>query len=214
VYHFGDRREAKMSDKTGITVDSKQIKPMQRFSDSPFSLFGAFLWGLFEGTIFFLVPDVLTTLMGLFRFRKAMLAMVISVAGSLVSAIVMYLLVVRLGQSTMIHFIGNIPFVSDRMISSVSEQLSNSGAVALVQAPWQGFPYKIYSVIAAGQGLPIWSYLLWTIPSRLERLLPTTILAGILGVVFHGSIRKRTIIWWGIYLTIWILIYAFYWTRG
>lgn len=158
------------------------------------------------------MPDVLTTLVGLFRLRSGLVTMVVSIIGSLISAAIMFLLVTSLGESTMVHFVESVPEISEEMVIDVSDQLSESGLSALVVAPLEGTPYKVYSVEAAVQDMSLGPFLLWSIPSRLERLLPTTLFAGLLGVVFRNSVQKHTWIWLGIYATIWVGMYAFYWS--
>ena len=184
---------------------------MRSFSSSRYSYVGGFLWGLFEGIFFFIIPDVLTTLAGLFRLRSGLIVMAASIVGSLLSAVVMYLLVASLGESSMRNFIDSVPFISSQMISDVSGQLAESVPAALLRAPVQGYPYKIYSVEAAIQGVYLWLYLLWSVLARLERLLPTTLYAGLLGIIFRKSVQRYTRISLGIYATIWVAMYAFYW---
>ena len=187
---------------------------MRSFSSSRYSYVGGFLWGLCEGTFFFVVPDVLTTLAGLFRLRSGLIIMAASIVGSLLSAVVVYLLVASLGESTTVNFIDSIPFISSPMISDVSGQMAKSVPVALLRAPLQGYPYKIYSVEAAIQGVSLWPYLLWSVLARLGRLLPTTLYAGLLGIIFRKSVQRHTLISLGIYATIWVAIYAFYWSTN
>jgi uncharacterized membrane protein YdjX (TVP38/TMEM64 family) len=137
--------------------------------------------------------------------------MAISIVGSLLSAVVMYLLVASLGESSMRNFIDSVPFISSQMISDVSQQMTESVPIALIRAPLQGYPYKIYSMEAAIQGISLWPYLLWSVLARLERLLPTTLYAGLLGIIFRKSVQRHTRISLGIYVTIWVAMYAFYW---
>jgi membrane protein YqaA with SNARE-associated domain len=187
---------------------------MRSFSSSRYAYIGGFLWGLFEGTFFFIVPDVLTTLTGMFRLRSGLIVMAASIVGSFLGAVVMYLLVASLGDSTMVNFIDSVPEVSGQMISDVSRQLAESGPAALLNAPLQGYPYKIYSVEAAIQSISLWQFLLWSVPSRLGRLLPTTLWIGLLGIIFRKSVQRHTWIALGIYVTIWVSIYAFYWSTN
>lgn len=185
---------------------------MRSFSSSRYSYVGGFLWGLCEGIFFFIVPDVLTTLVGLFRLRSGLIVMTASIVGSLLSAVVIYLLVASLGESTTVDFIDSVPFISSPMISDVSGQMTKSVPTALLRAPLQGYPYKIYSVEAAIQGVSLWPYLLWSVLARLERLLPTTLYAGLLGIIFRKSVQRHTRISLGIFATIWVAMYAFYWS--
>lgn len=200
-----------MSDSAIRPAHPSLAERMRSFSSSWYALVGGFLWGLFEGTFFFIVPDVFITLVGLFRLRSGLAAMAASIVGSLLSAAVIYLLVASLGGLTVVHLVESVPEISEEMVIDVSEQLSEFGLSALLVAPLRGTPYKVYSVQAAVQDMPLGPFLLWSIPSRLERLLPTILFAGLLGVVFRNSVQRHTWIWLGIHFSIWVAIYAFYW---
>jgi membrane protein YqaA with SNARE-associated domain len=56
-----------------------------------FYIVGAFVWSLFEATIFFVVPDVWLSYCGLRGFRVMVLSVLASVLGSAAGAVVLSL---------------------------------------------------------------------------------------------------------------------------
>ena len=180
-----------------------------RFGKTKTALVIAFLWGLAEGLVFFVVPDVYVGFVAIFSASAGLSALVFSVIGSLVSAVVVFLVTPLLGKN-LNHLLLHIPGISEKMIQGVVHALQTNGFLSLINAPLSGVPYKIYSVNAALQHFPLFQYLLWSIPSRLERILPVTIVALILGRLFKKNILAFTTIWIVGYALLWVIIYIFY----
>ena len=169
----------------------------------------AFLWGLFEGLFFFIIPDIYLSFIALFSFRGGIVCLGFTLLGSLVSATIIFSLSPFVGD--FFHkILLIIPGVSDSMINTVSIGLQNHGVRSLVEGPLSGIPYKIYSVEAAIQHLPFFQYILWSIPARLERMLPVTILTFILGYFFRKNIEKNVKFWVAGFIILWIFIYIKY----
>src|SRR5436190_634460 len=53
-------------------------------------IFAAVAWGFAEATLFFIVPDVLITLIALFSFKKSALAMLLATLGAVVGGALMF----------------------------------------------------------------------------------------------------------------------------
>lgn len=179
------------------------------FSKTKLNWLIAFIWGLAEGLFFFIVPDVYIAFVSLFNPRGGIFAALSSVAGSLISAVIVFSLFSTLGESLSAVLL-KIPGISPAMISHVSLDLSNKGLVSLIDAPLNGIPYKVYSVNAALENFSLNYYLLWSIPSRLERILPVTLVAAVLGTLFKRSLCKRTKFWLVGYTLFWLTIYTLY----
>ena len=84
---------------------------------------------------------------------------------------------------------------------------------ALVTGLLQGIPYKIYAVQAGGQGLSLIPFLLFTIPARLERILPVVLVGAAVGVAFRKIIRRYAGLVVAGYVALWVCIYALYTVR-
>jgi hypothetical protein len=110
-------------------------------------------------------------------------------------------------------FLTRIPLINVEMVADIANKMQNDGLLTMVNGPLRGVPYKIYAVQAGGQSLPYLSFLLMSILARLERLLPVTLLAGILGKWFRGFFEKRTALVIVAYILIWGIIYFLYYLR-
>ena len=172
----------------------------------------AFLWGLAEATVFFLVPDIYLGFAGLFNWRKGLLATAFVVAGSVLGGAIMYALAAH-NAVEMNKFLTALPLINTDMVNSVKEQVQTNGVGALLTGPLQGIPYKVYAVQAGEQGIPLLSFLLATIPARLERVLPVVLAGAITGVAFRKYIQHHTSLVLGAYVALWGCIYTLYYFR-
>ena len=191
---------------------STLYRRISAYSASRQTLAIAFLWGLAEATVFFLVPDVLLGFVALFNWRRGLLSTVWVVAGAMVGGAIMYALAVN-NVVAMNQLLTSIPLVNANMVNLVREQVGRSGLSALVTGPLQGIPYKIYAVQVGAQGLALIPFLLFTIPARLERILPVALVGAAVGVAFRKIIRRYPGLVVAGYVALWVCIYALYTVR-
>ena len=178
-------------------------------SASRASLLIAFVWGLAEATIFFIVPDVYLGFVALFHWRQGLVAALAAVLGAMLGGVLMYWLSIT-NPSSVHELLLHVPLIKAAMLNTVSEQMRAEGLFALVSGPLQGIPYKIYAVQAAEQRLPLLLFLLATIPARLERILPVALLGALLGVVFHKFVQRHAALVLSMYVLLWLGIYLLY----
>jgi membrane protein YqaA with SNARE-associated domain len=172
----------------------------------------AFLWGLAEATLFFIVPDVYLGLVALFNWRRGAWATAAAVAGAMVGGAVMYALAAN-NSDALAQLLTRVPLVSSNMVSGIGDQMRREGLLAMVTGPLRGIPYKVYAVQAGAQQLPFWLFLLFTISARLERLLPVTCAFSVIGVVFKKIISRRVALVLCAYGLMWLVIYVLYYLR-
>jgi membrane protein YqaA with SNARE-associated domain len=172
----------------------------------------AFLWGLAEGTLFFIIPDVYILFVALFHWRRGLLVTLASVAGSLVGGALMYALAAQDGTA-MTALLTHIPLISPQMVETVALRMQTDGLVGMVDGPVQGIPYKVYAVQAGRQSLPFLLFLLMTIPARLERLLPLTLGGAVCGGIFIKLTRHHTKLMIGGYAGLWVGVYILYYLQ-
>jgi hypothetical protein len=172
----------------------------------------AFLWGLAEGTWFFVVPDVYIVFVALFCWRRGLLVALSSVAGSMVGGALMYALAAQ-GGATMAGWLTQVPLISPQMVETVAQRMQADGLRAMVNGPLGGVPYKVYAVQAGRQSLPWLPFLVVTIPARLERLLPVAIAGAISGVRYKKLIRHHTKLALCMYVLLWVGVYVFYYLQ-
>jgi membrane protein YqaA with SNARE-associated domain len=167
----------------------------------------ALLWGFAEATLFFIVPDVLLSLIALESRRRAWVASGFAVAGAL------------LGGGLMFHWAGLdaeqarqalavIPAISSEMLSQVRQQLESAGLASLFAGSITGVPYKTYAVEAGALGLPLAGFLLVSIPARALRFLAVTALVGWIARRWMGRMTHGQRV--GAALAGWLVFYAWY----
>jgi membrane protein YqaA with SNARE-associated domain len=136
----------------------------------------AFLWGFAEATLFFIVPDVLLSLIALGSRRRALVAAAFTVAGALFGGWLMYRLA-ALDASHVRSLLLAIPAISPGLPEQVRQQLDSLGYASLFVGAFSGVPYKIYATEAGAAALPLAPFLALTIPARALRFL--LVVAGV-----------------------------------
>ncbi len=173
-------------------------------------LWGAFGWGAAEGTLFFIMPDLILTLTALFSFRAAARQTAAVVCGALLAGTIMYQWAVHQPERARAAVMA-VPFVRPAMKEKVRADYMAHGAIAPMLGPTSGIPYKLYAV-EAPERVGLVTFLLVTVPARLERLVLTLALFGGAGWFFRRGIARhpgRAVLGHAIY---WSVIYAIYWT--
>lgn len=165
----------------------------------------ALLWGVAEATLFFIVPDVLLTWIVLGRQRPVPQCYAAALAGALLGGTCMYLWGgsdAAAANAVLLH----VPAIDGAMLAAATGSLHEHGLSAMLGGSFAGVPYKIYAVNAAGAGIPLWLFLLYSIPARLLRWLLAGGLAWLLrrSVLAHASRRLITTL----FVAFWLLFYA------
>ncbi len=169
----------------------------------------AFAWGIAEGSLFFIVPDIIITLVAVFCIRKSLFHLAAVTAGSLVAGAGLYLWASFDGSAA--EIIGKVPFVAPDMLAGVEAGLAEHGVWSLCHGPLSGIPYKVYAVTAPGY-VSIIPFLLVSIPARLERLLVTWLLFAGGGWCFRKKIDRKphfAVVGHALY---WVAVYGWYWS--
>jgi len=183
-----------------------------RHSASRSSLVIAFLWGLAEATLFFIVPDMYLGFVAVFHWRRGLLATLATVAGAMIGGATMYVLAVSNGAAVN-QLLVRIPLISPEMVRTVAEQMRASGLAAMISAPLQAVPYKIYAAQAGQQHFPFIQFLLVTLPARLERTLPVVLAAAAFGSALKRLVQRRTALVIGTYALLWVGVYVAYYLQ-
>lgn len=167
----------------------------------------AFCWGFAEATLFFILPDVLLTIIALKNGKYAIGACLIALVGAIFGGTLMYLWGL-LDPQTALSIVEKVPAINPEMIKEVQDSVKEEGLFAMALGPVKGIPYKIYAVEAANQGILYLSFFLISIPARLIRFLLTTALAWVIAkyVLNNWSLKRK----YSILVRVWILIYFFY----
>jgi hypothetical protein len=167
-------------------------------------------WGFSEGTLFFVVPDVIVGAVALYRPKKGLAAGVAAVGGALVGGSVVYLVATGLGDGIR-DVMDAVPSIRPEMLIEARQDLLDYGGRAMFLGPSQSIPYKIYATewSLLGWGLP--ALLAWTIPDRAVRIVSVGLLMAGAGVVFRRHIQAHPGFWLVLYAGSWTVFYFVYW---
>lgn len=166
------------------------------------------LWGLAEATLFFVVPDVLYTLVAAFRPARALAHVGAATGGALLGGALMFAW--SSGDPARARaVVAGVPAVGQRMLDDTEERLRARGSLALFDRPLGGVPYKVYAVLAPEHFSP-GRFLLLSPLARLERFAPAWLAFTLLwALTRHARERGRLVL--GIHALAWAVIYVYYW---
>jgi membrane protein YqaA with SNARE-associated domain len=200
-----------MSSPTGVPEDAQGAAPkwVARLL-GPEGMALAGLWGFAEGTLFFIVPDVLLSLAALCGGRRALPHVAAAVVGALLAGAVMFSWS-GADYPAASGAVRSVPFVREAMFARVAEGLETEGALALFRGSVTGMPYKIYAVEAPGR-MPAPLFLAWTVPARAARFLLVWALFSILGAWLRRREPGRWSLLAGVHAALWVPFYLFYWS--
>lgn len=182
------------------------------FASSRAALALAFAWGLVEATFFFIVPDVLLTLIACRAIKPALKATVASLAGALAGGTMMYIFGARDAEAAR-TFLDHVPAINAALIAGVAGQISDSGLLAVLIGPLKGIPYKIYAVEWGELGGSFIAFLLISIPARHIRFVLATLAARGIARLIEPLTDHRAAIETSILTIIWVGFYSFYFAR-
>lgn len=170
----------------------------------------AFLWGFAEGTLFFVVPDVLISLAALLGPRRAWRHVVAAIAGAVVGGALLYTWSVCDPQAAS-SAIAHVPFVRSRIIEAARQNYLDHGLGAVFIGPFTATPYKIYA-IQAPQFASESAFLLATVPARGERFVFVWLAFAAIGALLRRLLSSTDVKLAVGCAIFWIIFYSFYWT--
>jgi membrane protein YqaA with SNARE-associated domain len=170
-----------------------------------------FLWGFAEATLFFVVPDVWLGWVALVARRAAWAVLAFVLVGALLGGAVTYGVSKATAPSTSAALADGVPTVDRDAIDRVSREMEQDGPRSVLAGPLRmGTPYKLYARAAGVQDESLVAFLLWSIPGRLERMLPVLLVALAAGYFFRGWVEANRRPALAIYAAVWLAVYAVY----
>ena len=185
--------------------------PTPEFISQSGILWAGFVWGFAEATLFFIVPDVLLTLVALFSFRRSARVLACILLGALTGGAIMFYLGAK-DPAQARQVVLRVPFVSQAMFDKTQQSFQRDGVWALTKGPGNGIPYKVYCV-QAGKYSGLLLFLLVSVLARLERFALFWLIAGAMGALFRKNILREPRVTMAVHACIWIIGYAWYWSK-
>ena len=172
--------------------------------------FIAFLWGLAEASLFFIVPDLWLTIISRRKLDRARYeAIGYTILGALIGGTVIYWLA-RLAPDRMLGLIAEVPGINRVIVDKVRVQIGTNGLWALLLGPLQGIPYKIYAAQwGITNGSLIWFWLI-SIPARGIRFVISVVLTRLIWICGQKKIKFWNQCDLVLLLSFWVLFYLWY----
>lgn len=177
---------------------------------SRFELLLAALWGLAEATVFFVVPDVILSTIGLKRGFRAGLVAAFATALAAASGGAVLAIITRSNTLDVFRALDALPGISSAMIATVVLEVANANwPLALLQGSFSGVPYKVYAAGAGAVGLPVVWFALVSVPVRLARFALVVGAVSLLRGSLERALGPRAAL--TALAGFWIAFYALFW---
>jgi membrane protein YqaA with SNARE-associated domain len=167
----------------------------------------AFVWGFAEATLFFFVPDVLLSYIGLKRGVKAAAgASVLAAFGAALGGAAMYMWSAADPAAARAAVLA-VPAISEAMLMRAFEAMREDWFMATMLGPLSSTPFKVYAILAlhAG-GAPLSAFALAGFVARLPRFLIVASGTALIGQALGRWLNERQLLW--VLIGAWLLFYA------
>jgi membrane protein YqaA with SNARE-associated domain len=173
-------------------------------------LFLALVWSFAEATIFFVVPDVIISLIALiYGWRAGGLAVVAAILGAVLGGVVGY----HWGQanfSSATAFFDKLPAISGSTFKKAQAGMAEANfGFMMVMGSMTSVPYKVYAAEAGDAGLPLWAFLLTTPLARFPRFALAVLVSQLAATRAPAVLLEHKIKLWALF---WLAFYALYWS--
>jgi membrane protein YqaA with SNARE-associated domain len=167
----------------------------------------AFAWGVAEATLFFIVPDVLLSYVGLKHGPRAgAVASLYAALGAALGGVCMYLWS-QADPAAARAAVLAVPAISEAMFIHARESMgTHNWFNATMAGPLSSTPFKVYAVWAPWAGASLPAFALASIAARLPRFLIVAIGAALIGRALRPKLSERQLLW--LLAGGWIAFYA------
>jgi hypothetical protein len=167
---------------------------------------GAFVWGVAEATLFFIIPDVLLSYIGLKRGpRAAGIASLYAATGAALGGVIMFLWSAHDPDAAR-HAVLAVPAISEAMATNAAAAMEQNWFAAALFGPLSTTPYKLYAILAPHAGASLPAFALASIAARLPRFLIVSIGVALIGRALSRWLSERQLSW--VLIGAWLLFYA------
>ena len=166
-------------------------------------------WGFAEGTLFFVVADVLFTRVAISRPARALAHVAAATLGALAAGALMYTWSSADPKAAR-SAVAAVPRVGEAMIADTERRMDELGVLAMFDRPLGGVPYKVHAVLAPPRfELP--GFLAASLFARLERFALSWSAFAVLFLAVTRRLGERSKVPGRLHAAFWTLVYAYYW---
>ena len=160
----------------------------------------AFVWGVAEATLFFIIPDVLLSYIGLKRGPR------LAAIASAVGGAIMYTWSQHDPAAARAAVLA-VPAVSEAMVARAADAMRGDWFGVTMLGPLSATPFKVYAILAlhaGGTTLP--AFMLASLLARLPRFLIVSVGTALIGRALSRWLSERQLLW--LLIGAWLLFYA------
>jgi membrane protein YqaA with SNARE-associated domain len=166
----------------------------------------AFIWGVAEATLFFFVPDVVLSYIGLkCGVKDAARASVIAALGAAVGGAIMFLWSQSDPPAARAAVLA-VPAISEFMFLNAGHGMFSNWLLATFLGPLSSTPFKVYAVLAPHFGVSLAPFALASIFARLPRFLVIGCGVALIGRWLEPRFGRKALLW--LLGAAWIAFYA------
>jgi hypothetical protein len=170
----------------------------------------AFLWGVAEASLFFIVPDVAIGWIALRRgVRAGLAAALLAAAGASLGGAAIYgwSAARPVEAATVIEALPAIP--SGAVDSARAELIEGPWVLRAMAGSVRNRPFKLYAAAAPRAGVSLPALVAATPLIRLPRFLANALAFALVGAVLRKRLSPRRTL--GLYVGAWTVFYALFW---
>jgi membrane protein YqaA with SNARE-associated domain len=166
----------------------------------------AFVWGVAEATLFFFVPDVLLSYIGLKRgVKDAARASLIAAVGAGVGGAIMYAWSATDPAAARAAVLA-VPAISEAMAARAAEAMAGNWFAATFLGPLTSTPFKLFAILAPHAGAHVAAFALAGVIARLPRFLLAALGAALIARWLTPRFGERALTW--ALAGFWVLFYV------
>jgi membrane protein YqaA with SNARE-associated domain len=171
----------------------------------------AFVWGVAEATLFFIVPDVILSYIGLRQGpRAAAIASIYAACGAAVGGAIMFVWSANAADAARRAVLA-VPAISEDMAARAEQATAANWFMATLTGPLTNTPFKLFAILAPHAGAPFAAFALAAIAARLPRFLIVSIGVALIGRALSRWLSERQLNW--VLIGAWLLFYVQFFAR-
>lgn len=171
----------------------------------------AFVWGIAEATLFFIVPDVLLSYVGLKRGpRAAAVASTFAALGAACGGVLMFWWSSH-DPTAARGAVLAVPAISEAMAAHAEAAMADNWFVATLLGPLSSTPFKLYAILAPHAGASLPAFALASVAARLPRFLIVSVGTALIGRGLRRWLSETQLQW--LLIGAWLLFYVVFFAR-
>lgn len=160
---------------------------LENFFSSKQANWLVFFWALGEAVIWFVIPEFLLLLVLFMRVRRKKQMLVYDIAGTTLGIVAALLIKLPL------HTLEKLPYIQPMMITQTQHWYNQSGILGLVNQPFSGVPFKVFTHLAWQYSFPFIFFVIFALVVRIFRYLVAYGLFLFLYPKLHRIVRQNYI---------------------